>query len=423
MMDIIISDGTAIRAMQRYDWLTGFLSAVSIMAAGIGISRVMAKIEQSHPVIKRGFYFLLNGVAASFLITSCMSSQISEAVDQQSYSEDKVTNQQLQLIFENCKVFPNNTVISIAIIKDGIPRFYGINRKENSILSMENRDLVFEIGSITKVFTSTLLADFVIAGKLGLKDQIKDYITLKDNVTITFEQLANHSSGLPRLPAYFESDLVDPENPYKDYDQKKLKGYLTGELELSQSPGEKYQYSNLGAGLLGFLLSKIDGRSYEELLQQEIFSKYNMTDSTTDREKIADKLVRGIDAEGNEVANWDDQDVTVGAGGILSNANDLSKFALAHFNDSNEELALIGTPTFPVSDDMVIGLGWHILKNESETDWLWHNGGSGGYCSSMAIDKKRRTGVIILANISSYHEYADNIDNLCFALMKTLEDK
>ena len=55
MMDIIISDGTAIRALQRYDWLTGFLSAVSIMAAGIGISRVMAKIEQSHPVIKRGF--------------------------------------------------------------------------------------------------------------------------------------------------------------------------------------------------------------------------------------------------------------------------------------------------------------------------------------------------------------------------------
>ena len=330
------------------------------------------------------------------------------------------TKDQSEIIFENTKVFPNNTQLSIAIIKDGLVSYFGINKENDTISTIDNQKSIFEIGSISKVFTSTLLANFVIDGKVKLNDNINDYLKtpLNNSTEISFIDLANHTSGLPRLPTNLDLTKVNPENPYKEYKEKELEDYVTNQLELSNK-GEN-QYSNLGAGLLGYTLSKIENDTYESLLQNKIFSKYDMQNSTTDITTIKGNLVKGLNNEGIEVPNWD-LAVLAGAGAIFSTVEDLSQFAISQFEYKNKELELTRVKTFELNKNMDIGLGWHILKNKSDNLWYWHNGGTGGYSSSMVIEEKSKNGIIILSNVSGFNPNMGNIDKLCFELMKTLE--
>jgi len=331
-----------------------------------------------------------------------------------------ITKEQSEIIFENAKKFPNHTQISIAIIKDEKVSYFGVNKESDTISTIDNQKSVFEIGSISKVFTSTLLANFVIDGKIKLNDNINDYLKTPFNngTEISFINLANHTSGLPRLPTNLDLTKVNPENPYKEYKEQELKEYLTKYLELSNK-GE-YQYSNLGAGLLGYTLSKIENVTYESLLQNKIFLKYDMQNSTADINKIKGNLVRGLNNEGKEVPNWEFS-VLVGAGAIFSTVEDLSQFAISQFDYSNKELKLTRVKTFGLNENMDIGLSWHILKSQSENLWYWHNGGTGGYSSSMVIEEKSKNGIIILSNVSAFNPNMGNIDKLCFELMKTLE--
>ena len=331
-----------------------------------------------------------------------------------------ITQKQSEIIFENAKIFPNHTQISIAIIKDGKVNYYGINNKNDTISTVNNKRSVFEIGSISKVFTSTILANFVIDEKINLNDNINGYLktSFNNDTEISFINLANHTSGLPRLPSNLDLTKVNPENPYKEYREKELEEYLTKHLELLNK--EKYQYSNLGAGLLGYTLSKIENTTYENLLQNKIFSKFNMYNSTSDINKIKGNLVKGLNNEGNDVPNWE-LSVLAGAGAIFSTVEDLSQFAISQFDNSNKELKLTRKKTFEVNENLDIGLGWHILKSQSKNFWYWHNGGTGGYSSSMVIDENTKNGIIILSNISAFNPNMGNIDKLCFALMKTIE--
>lgn len=331
-----------------------------------------------------------------------------------------ITKDHSEIIFESTKIFPNNTQLSIVVIKNGNVSYYGVKKENDTISTIDNQKSVFEIGSITKVFTSTLLANFVIDGKVTLNDSINEYLKLPFNngTKISFIDLANHTSGIPRLPTNLDLTTVDPENPYKDYKEKDLENYVTHQLELSNKG--TYQYSNLGTGLLGYILSKIEHTSYESLLQNKIFSKFNMKNSTAERNKVKGNLVRGINNEGVEVPNWD-LSILAGAGGILSTTKDLSKFVIAQFNTSNKALKLTRQKTFEINEEMDIGLGWHLLKSQSENIWYWHNGGTGGYTSSMVFDKKTKNGIIILSNVSAFNPNMGNIDKLCFELMKTLE--
>ena len=331
-----------------------------------------------------------------------------------------ITQKQSEIIFENAKIFPNHTQISIAIIKDGKVNYYGINNKNDTISTVNNQKSVFEIGSISKVFTSTILANFVIDEKINLNDNINGYLktSFNNNTEISFINLANHTSGLSPLPSNLDLTKVNPENPYKEYKEKELEEYLTKHLELLNKG--KYQYSNLGAGLLGYTLSKIENTTYENLLQNKIFSKFNMYNSTSDINKIKGNLVKGLNNEGNDVPNWEFS-VLAGAGAIFSTVEDLSKFAISQFDNSNKELKLTRKKTFEVNENLDIGLGWHILKSQSKNFWYWHNGGTGGYSSSMVIDENTKNGIIILSNVSAFNPNMGNIDKLCFELMKTIE--
>ena len=323
------------------------------------------------------------------------------------------------IIFSKTKDLPDNTQLSIAVIRDGRTDYYGIFKTNDSIKPAGNQDNIFEIGSITKVFTSTVLASLVQDKKIKLSDGINAYypFTFKDNITICFENLANHTSGLPRLP-----DNLDPSNinnPYKNYGAKEMEEYLAKFLKLEHEPAKTYVYSNLGAGLLGYTLGLSQKTSYQNLLQKLIFDKYEMSSSFTSSRDLGDKLVKGLTPNGEPVSNWD-FDVLCGAGGIVSTTEDLSKFAKAQFDPKNKDLALTRNVTFKLGENMNIGLGWHVIRSASGKDICWHNGGTGGYSSSMAVNVEDKTAVIILSNVASIN---DQIDNLCFELMnETLKE-
>jgi len=362
----------------------------------------------------------INGLFVKPYVEEAASEGIINAL---SFEGDVLSKEQAALIFNSTKVFPDQTQIAFAIIKKGKVSFYGVKRKVDTLLTLDNHKSIFEIGSITKVFTSTLLSGFVVDEKVKLNDNISSYLNfpLNNNVELSLKELSNHTSGLARLPSNLNLATADITNPYKEYGENELEEFLTKHVAIPQESIGHYQYSNLGAGLLGHVLSTIEGRSFENLLQDKIFSKYNMLNSTSLQSKVAGVLVKGLNAQGNEVPNWEFS-VLAGAGGILSSVEDLSKFALAQFESSNVALALTRQKTFEINDNMSIGLGWHIIKASNEDQWTWHNGGTAGYSSSMAIDVTNKNGVVILSNVSAFNPSMGNIDQLCFQLMKTLKE-
>lgn len=325
-----------------------------------------------------------------------------------------------EIIFTKTKDFPNKTQLSIAVIQKGETNYYGIIKENDTIKPTKNQNKIFEIGSITKAFTSTVFASLIEDKKLKLTDEINIFYSFpfKDKTKITFQSLANHTSGLPRLPENL--DLSNETNPYKNYGKKEIEEYLKTLLKLENEPSKISSYSNLGAGLLGYTLGLSQKTSFQKLLQKRVFDKYKMTNSHTSSQKLENKLVKGLDENGEVVSNWD-FDVLFGGGGILSTTEDLVKFANAQFNPKNKELALTRKSTFDINAGMKIGLGWHILNTKNGFNWVWHNGGTGGYSSSMALDAEKKNGVIILSNVSAFNQKMGNIDKLCFELIKQIE--
>lgn len=356
------------------------------------------------------------------LFTLGVFSQTSKPVKGFSVALDPATPEQSQLIAEHMLPFPEKTQLAIALIEDDSVLFTGIEQQNATLHPADNSLSIFEIGSISKVFTATLLANLVLNETLDLGDRINCCIAvpLHPRDTFTLQQLANHTSGLPRLPVNLNLGAVDFRNPYRDYSEDSLLYYLTQDTTFRKSPGERYEYSNLGTGLLAYLLAQKEESDYETMLHTYIFQKYAMNYSTTIREELTTDLVPGLDAGGQVTPNWD-FNVLTGAGGILSNVSDLSKFAQAQFDPANTELALARQTTLEVNVRMNIGLGWHILKSEDGRTWHWHNGGTLGYTSSVAVDVERKTAVVILSNVSAFHPQRQRIDELCFELLKTLK--
>jgi serine-type D-Ala-D-Ala carboxypeptidase/endopeptidase len=266
-------------------------------------------------------------------------------------------------------------------------------------------DTVFEIGSVTKVFTSLLLADMVQKGEVKLDDPVAKYLpaTVKvperNGKKITLVDLATQTSGLPRMPDNFHPK--DPSNPYADYTSAQMFDFLS-RYQLTRDPGEKYEYSNLGAGLLGYALAQRAGKDYETVVRERIFKPLKMdSTSITLSPALQSRLAPGHDGLLKPAANWDIATLTC-AGAIRSTANDMLKFLSAFLGVTpspldaaiKTQLATRRPTTIPKVE---IALAWHILTY-FDRDIYWHNGGTGGYHSFVAFDPKTKTGAVLLSN-------------------------
>jgi D-alanyl-D-alanine-carboxypeptidase/D-alanyl-D-alanine-endopeptidase len=266
-------------------------------------------------------------------------------------------------------------------------------------------DTIFEIGSATKVFTSLLLADAVARGEVRLDDPVALYLppTVKvperGGKKITLVDLATHTSGLPRLPANMTPK--DPANPYADYTAAKLYDFLAS-YELSRDIGSKYEYSNVGAGLLGHALARRARTDYETLVRTRITAPLSMKSTvvTLDDAQKA-RLTPGHNAQLQRVANWD-LPILAGAGALRSTANDLLTFLSGNLGLTRSPLApamsaMLKTRRPTGNAGVDIALGWHVT-NTGMSQIVWHNGGTGGYRSWIGFDPARNAGVVVLAN-------------------------
>jgi D-alanyl-D-alanine-carboxypeptidase/D-alanyl-D-alanine-endopeptidase len=190
-------------------------------------------------------------------------------------------------------------------------------------------DTVFEIGSITKVFTALLLADMVARGEVALTDPVEKYLPPEgrpkrfDNKPISLLDLATYTSGLPRLPTNFSPR--DKANPYADYTVEQLHKFLS-EYTPRYYPGSHYEYANLGFGLLGHILSLRAGRSFEELVTSRICEQLGLNDTrVTLSSAMQERLAQGHDTSLRAVPGWDEPTLG-GAGALRSTANDMMRF-------------------------------------------------------------------------------------------------
>ena len=332
---------------------------------------------------------------------------------------------QIDSIHQVLAQLPNNAQLSVAIIDGEQVSYYGAKKEDGSIRTIQNNNNVYEIGSITKVMTSTILASLVYEGKIELKKPLQEYVPYplkhgqKNGNTITIEMLSNHSSGLTRMPSGMIFDLLFRyDNPYAKYDLGRMEKYFKKKMKLNRKPGEKSEYSNIGVAYLGHVLEYVANKPYDELLDHYVISKYNLSTTSLDRKKIANQLVKGIDGDGKVVSNWD-LNAFAPAGALLSSVKDMSKFAQANFNN-DPILELQRKKTFQYKEDIDIALGWLIFNKDGEKIY-WHNGGTGGYTSAMALNIEKKTGAVILSNVSAFVEETRKLDGLSFSLTKLID--
>lgn len=299
----------------------------------------------------------------------------------------------------------DNTVgISIGILKSGIVRTYNYGEIAVESHKLPTADNLFEIGSITKTFTSTLLAWYVNQGKIKLSDPITKF--LPDSVSanselkpITLLTLSNHTSGLPRLPENFEYHSSDPHNPYKDYTKDFLYSYLKT-CKLNSRPGEVYLYSNLAVGLLGSILEQVSGKPFEQMVEEIICTPLGMKSTVQHlTPALKQRFVTVYNEDGNPTPAWD-FDVLAPCGSLRSTVNDLLLYAKANMikNDSELSKAFELTHQVTFNKDVKIGLSWHIIKVDG-AEYIFHNGGTYGCSSFLAFNTEKNLAVVVLSNV------------------------
>jgi D-alanyl-D-alanine-carboxypeptidase/D-alanyl-D-alanine-endopeptidase len=263
----------------------------------------------------------------------------------------------------------------------------------------------YEIGSITKVITSLMIADMSLKKKLNLSDPLLKFLPqyvkpLDKNVRdITLLNLATHTSGFPRFPD--NNDPKDLENPYADYTVGQLYEYLS-RFQPTRVPGTQFQYSNTGYSLLGQVLINVSGKDYESLVKEQVFLPLKMNSTViTLTPELKSNLAIGHNEYGAAVSGWD-MPAVASNGALRSNVNDMLIFVSAN-------LGLMKSDLYPAmelchqkqarkgNDDAYITLGWTLFDHDGK-EILLKDGATAGYSSLIAIDKKKNRGMVVLAN-------------------------
>jgi CubicO group peptidase (beta-lactamase class C family) len=302
-----------------------------------------------------------------------------------------------------------NTVgLSIGVLKNGKISVYNYGEISKGSGQLPTAETLFEIGSITKTFTATLLAYYVNEGKIKLTDQVTKF--LPDSVAanpelkaITLVNLSNHTSGLPPLPDNFAlQNPYDRLNPYKNYDKQLLFSYLK-RCHLNTKPGEKYAYSNLAVGLLGVILEKISGKPFEQMVGEVICNPLGMK-STVQHiyPMLTPRFAPVYNDDGRQTAPWD-FDALVSCGSLRSSVNDLLLYTKANLDDNGPTplaKAFKLTHEITFANDAKLGLAWHIILVDG-VNYYFHNGDTNGSSSFLAFNKEKNLAVIVLSNASA----------------------
>jgi CubicO group peptidase (beta-lactamase class C family) len=291
-------------------------------------------------------------------------------------------------------------------------------------------ETIFEIGSITKTFTATLLALLAEDGVVGVDEPVNDLLPVGARLDsrgprVTLQDLATHTSGLPRLPdGWRRRALRHRADPYAHFTSSDLDDAIA---RARPKHRRRVRYSNFGAGLLAFALELRSGLDYAALVEQRICAPLGLPDTRVsvpdaDQWRFAD----GHDGRARPVPHWEMQ-VLTGAGALRSTVTDLMTFLQAQCSADDSSTGSPGDISLrrairrtqvPLHSRAGVrqGLGWSILMNghDSDTRLLMHNGGTGGFSSYCACVPQQGLRVVVLANSSR------SVDRIGWGLVRAL---
>lgn len=280
-------------------------------------------------------------------------------------------------------------------------------------------DTEFEIGSVTKTFTAALLADSIERGEVRADTPLGGLLDLGDApaAEITLDELASHRSGLPRLPlspGFFARSWlsgITAGDPYPADPDAPLDAARSARLDGRRG----MEYSNLGSALLGQALAAAAGIAYPTLVEDRILAPLGLDATTvpTSPEELAADAPIGRTASGRASAPW-----TLGgyapAGSIRSTAADLEGFVRAALDGSAPGVDAL-EPRFDTGEGDRVGYSWFVTEVQrpgaEAVEVTWHNGGTGGYASMVALDRATDRAVIVLSST------AVSVDALAFELL------
>jgi D-alanyl-D-alanine-carboxypeptidase/D-alanyl-D-alanine-endopeptidase len=277
---------------------------------------------------------------------------------------------------------------------------------------------VYEIGSVSKVFTSLLLANAVVRGEIDLNaPAVADNpagirLPSREGRSITWLDLSTHRSGLPRIPFNLATKALT--DPYRDYDSKKAAEFFK-QYKLTRRPGEAQKYSNFGASVLGYLVAEKAGKSYQQLLRERIAEPLQMTDCTVDlSEDQRKRLATPHSQFGIATPPWTFSDLP-GAGGIHATIRDMLRFAQAQLTPPPGKLGEAIELAWKQQRDAdasgpAMGLAWMIAADQQTR---WHNGQTGGSHAAIFLNRKNNCAVVVLCNTG-----AMEVDQLAMQVVK-----
>jgi CubicO group peptidase (beta-lactamase class C family) len=269
-----------------------------------------------------------------------------------------------------------------------------------------NERTEYQIGSVTKTFTATLLALMAADGSVGLDDPLARYLPPGSTVPsyqgrkITLIDLAEQNSGLPAIPDNLV--ITDVLNPYAGYTPAKLHAFLKS-YRLTRAPGTQYEYSNVGVGLLGDLLAYRAQTTYPQLLKHRVLDPLGLHDTAFALNAAQRaRLAPGFTVDNDPQPPWTFGELAA-AGALYSDLHDMLIFLRANMAAPNGTLgaamASARKTRFPIGFDGIVKIGLVWMTNE-RTGISWHNGQTGGYHSYVAFNPAQQRGVVLLANVA-----------------------
>ncbi len=347
-----------------------------------------------------------------FLLVALIAVSAADAISQ-SIQSDQRESRIKELIRERVERHHQEFGLVVGIVSETGRQIIRYGKQCRGGKAVDGNTL-FELGSVTKVFTSLLLADMVRRGEMNLEDSVEKFLPQEvevpswKGIKITLLHLATHTSSLPNTPQTKTEEESVPG--YINFSKHKLYNFLS-KYTLPRQPGIQFEYSNIGFGLLGHLLSLKTKKSFDQLVEEQICRPLGMNDTRRElRPEMSKRLAVGYFLDGQQAKNFHMPPVLAGAGGLRSSVYDMLSFLAANVGLESSPLFDAMQEThkgrFPISKDTVkVGFSW-IVAQEEDIHIVIHRGDKDGYRAFIGFDPGKKIGVVVFAN------FEDTIDDI-----------
>lgn len=347
---------------------------------------------------------------------------------------DKAVHSSVLDFFKN----GNRIGLSIGIYDNGKKTFYNYGSVKNDSQQLPDSNTLYEIGSISKTFTGTMLAKAAADGKVSLDDDVRKYIDKKygnyanlafNHKIIKLKYLVSHVSGLPLFLPDNPGLFANPDYDVLPYEITRIQNAYSKDLffrdlhtvKLDTVPGYKFRYSNAAAQLLQYTLENIYHKTYEELLGDHIAKPLGMTNTTSLLSKTnTQKRAVGYNDKGNPMPY--NPSMLASAGGIFSSTTDMLRYLSFHVNEKNKTVAFSHKIVTGNIEQHATGLNWQENHLPGQPKKIWQSGGTFGFASYCVIFPGTNLAIVLLSNESdpvTQHGLEVIAEKICNHLNKT----